>query len=488
MSKSWEQILGGYATDTLTEEEKQQLFEAALYDQTLFDTLADEEALKALLADPKSRQRILASLQATENPQKMAASHGSRLNWIRQPSSLAWAGSIAALGLVLIFGWQFEKEWGPVFKQVQEEELARSKKKEEVAFRSKPSDGAAENLRVQKPQPQTKSAQDPLASQPAPPRTVEQPVIAKASKDTERKKVASPQPSPQRAVRQDIKKELRKPVTPTPESAQVQNVPEETQSMVSSVGKRRVGEEDFQPSSQAAPFADQLRKEDARSSASEKEFFYRKEGKHADTAAEDRGGMRAQELLEGTLSGEEDMLEQRAPVLKGAQEAHLGAAVKSKRSIRYHFVRRVQQEDHDQTIDRERTSSNWQDVQLTIESNTPGHLYVLTSLDQGKWRFLNPETSDLTKSSDGAIMVRLGQSVRFLLSQLPDRRERQVASSIVVLLSSTPLSDLSTWLTVEKGHQPSVDTLDGGRPQEYIVIERSLNPNQPFRVEIPLPQ
>ncbi len=45
MPKSWEQILGGYATDTLTEEEKRQLFEAALHDQTLFDTLADEEAL-----------------------------------------------------------------------------------------------------------------------------------------------------------------------------------------------------------------------------------------------------------------------------------------------------------------------------------------------------------------------------------------------------------------------------------------------------------
>jgi hypothetical protein len=39
MSKSWEQILGGYATDTLTEEEKLQLFEAALHDQTLFDVM-----------------------------------------------------------------------------------------------------------------------------------------------------------------------------------------------------------------------------------------------------------------------------------------------------------------------------------------------------------------------------------------------------------------------------------------------------------------
>ena len=52
MSKSWEQILGGYATGTLTEEEKRKLFETALHDQTLFDALADEEALRVLLANP----------------------------------------------------------------------------------------------------------------------------------------------------------------------------------------------------------------------------------------------------------------------------------------------------------------------------------------------------------------------------------------------------------------------------------------------------
>ena len=49
MSKTWEQILGGYATDTLSQEEKHQLLEAALHDQLLFDALADEEALKSLL-------------------------------------------------------------------------------------------------------------------------------------------------------------------------------------------------------------------------------------------------------------------------------------------------------------------------------------------------------------------------------------------------------------------------------------------------------
>ena len=143
MSKSWDQILGGYATDTLTEEEKRQLFEAALQDQTLFDALADEEALKALLADTEARQRILASLQTSGEPQGGAPSSRSRLPWFRQPSSLAWAGSIAAMGLALIFGWQMEKDWGPLVEQEQDS-VERSipqdedDAKNEEAFRSQP--------------------------------------------------------------------------------------------------------------------------------------------------------------------------------------------------------------------------------------------------------------------------------------------------------------------------------------------------------------
>ena len=126
MSKFWEQILGGYATNTLTEEEKRQLFETALDDQTLFDALADEEALRALLADPEARQRILDSLQASGNPQRMAVPHSPRLRWFRQPASLAWAGSIAAMGLALIFGWQMEELWGPVVQEELEAERSAS--------------------------------------------------------------------------------------------------------------------------------------------------------------------------------------------------------------------------------------------------------------------------------------------------------------------------------------------------------------------------
>ena len=59
-----EKLLGGYATGTLTPEERAALFAAALESQALFDALADEEALRELLADPRARSELLAALRA----------------------------------------------------------------------------------------------------------------------------------------------------------------------------------------------------------------------------------------------------------------------------------------------------------------------------------------------------------------------------------------------------------------------------------------
>jgi hypothetical protein len=57
-SEQARKLLGGYATNSLTEAERKALFEAALDDQELFDALQQEEALKELLADPASRNQI----------------------------------------------------------------------------------------------------------------------------------------------------------------------------------------------------------------------------------------------------------------------------------------------------------------------------------------------------------------------------------------------------------------------------------------------
>ena len=97
-----EKLLGGFAADTLTPEEKQLLYTAALQDQQLFNALVDEQAFKELLSDPDVRRRLLASLE-----QKSASNAGDSLSWLdwfRRPAGLAFAGGLSAAALAVVLG------------------------------------------------------------------------------------------------------------------------------------------------------------------------------------------------------------------------------------------------------------------------------------------------------------------------------------------------------------------------------------------------
>ena len=63
-----QKLLGGYATGTLTPEERAALFEAALDDQDLFDQLAREQPLADLFADSTARAQLLAALEERPQP------------------------------------------------------------------------------------------------------------------------------------------------------------------------------------------------------------------------------------------------------------------------------------------------------------------------------------------------------------------------------------------------------------------------------------
>jgi hypothetical protein len=91
-----EKLLGGYATDTLNDQERRTLFEAALGNQALFDALADEQALRELLQDGPSRAHLLAALggERVSPLARLAA-------WLRRPPVLALAAAVAA-GIVTV--------------------------------------------------------------------------------------------------------------------------------------------------------------------------------------------------------------------------------------------------------------------------------------------------------------------------------------------------------------------------------------------------
>jgi hypothetical protein len=102
MNRDLEKLLGGFAADTLTPEERQQLFTAALHDQQLFNALADEQALKELLADPAVRRRLLQALNEAGSAPRV-----SSVSWFdsfRRPANLALAGGLATAAFAIVLG------------------------------------------------------------------------------------------------------------------------------------------------------------------------------------------------------------------------------------------------------------------------------------------------------------------------------------------------------------------------------------------------
>src|SRR6202035_4803543 len=85
-------LLGGFATDTLTDRERELLFTAALKNQELFGALADEQALRELLSDPAFRRQLLQALE----PEK----RGGVFAWMRRP--LFWAVAVSAMTALVI--------------------------------------------------------------------------------------------------------------------------------------------------------------------------------------------------------------------------------------------------------------------------------------------------------------------------------------------------------------------------------------------------
>jgi hypothetical protein len=100
-------LLGGYAAGTLTEQERNELLEAALHDQKLFDALADEEVLRQALDDDPFRRELAGML----NPRKPNLAERLAGWWIR-PTPLAWAGSLAAMAIVAVLVYRaHDPEW-----------------------------------------------------------------------------------------------------------------------------------------------------------------------------------------------------------------------------------------------------------------------------------------------------------------------------------------------------------------------------------------
>jgi hypothetical protein len=113
-----QKLLGGYATGTLTPEERQALFAAALDDQQLFDALAREQSLRDLLLDPAAKAQVMVALDA--------APDNARVPWYRhgwwRPAAVAAAMAGLAVMVVVV-----TRKQGPPPEAVTVAELAQDK-------------------------------------------------------------------------------------------------------------------------------------------------------------------------------------------------------------------------------------------------------------------------------------------------------------------------------------------------------------------------
>ena len=118
-------LLGGYATNSLTESERQALFEAAVGDQELFNALQDEEALRELLADPQSREKVR---RALEEPQPTVAPWWSR-RWVWGGTA---AAAVAAMAVAVVIQWNPPRRESPPSPLATRQEVAKAVVPEET--------------------------------------------------------------------------------------------------------------------------------------------------------------------------------------------------------------------------------------------------------------------------------------------------------------------------------------------------------------------
>ncbi len=184
------QLLGGYATGTLTPGERKTLFEAALNDPELFDALAQEQPLKEALDQPAVRRELAEILEARPGfGERFAA-------WFRWPYQVAAASALAVAVLTVIgivrFSepapqrvHQYAKAHAPVERQLgaPEQPQAKEVSKPEL-LRTAP---RASNLAIVKPRSAEPAAPPPppvrlaLPQAVAPPAIVTAPVMEQAA-------------------------------------------------------------------------------------------------------------------------------------------------------------------------------------------------------------------------------------------------------------------------------------------------------------------
>lgn len=377
-----EKLLGGYAADTLTAEERKFLYTAALNDQQLFNALADEQALKELLANPAVRRRLLQSLNTPRT--SGAGSSLAWMDWFRRPAGLAFAGGLAAAALAVVLG-----------TKIYQDSLQQ----------------AAQSVATEESKPSTPPTPAPPASQPVPPSVAEPqpkakentgPAIDLAKKDAlldkmvKRKRSAPLKPQEQTAS--DIARDSLKQRNEQDESRGQVEAPtaalSKTEGEVAASADRKLAASSASPDTTPAPVPMQAPGSapaagTVESTLSARALFYGGEAARADT------GMMAQEKEQAMKPLTESApplgrLERKRDQFALAGKAAGTAAQLRPLGLRYSFVVR-ETDGQDREVDAATASKSGGHARLTVEANQDAYLQVWMTVGSSTPQLLLPE-------------------------------------------------------------------------------------------------
>jgi hypothetical protein len=395
-----EKLLGGFAVDTLTPEEKQTLYTAALQDQQLFNALADEQALKELLSDPDVRRRLLASLK-----QKSASGFDGSLSWLdwfRRPAGIAIAGGLAAAALAVVLG-----------VKIYQDSLRQ----------------AAQSVATEEAKPVSPPAPIPPVSQPATPQAVEPQAKAKENvapaldlpkKDTLIGKLAQPErssPSPSKndrasdVARDSLKRrsEQDKPrrQTETPVTALSKSAEE-----VTSSADQKLAASSAPPAT--APEPKQIQTPDggqivATPALSARALFYGGEPGRADTRSMAKKQERAMKPL-AESAPQANRLERPLEGLSQLGKAEGTVAQLRPLGLRYSFIVRGT-DGQEREADAATAAKSIQLVFLTVEANQSAYLQVWKTVGSSTPQLLWPEK----ETGKISLKITAGQRQHILL-------------------------------------------------------------------------
>ena len=281
------------------------------------------------------------------------------------------------------------------------------------------------------------------------------------------------------------KDEVLKAEVPGDVSSSVEFPESGVPALVSPTGERRQDADLGQQLTQSSNLSDEEQKDDVATSSeamggvNATKGQKSDEGRHVPTSELDDLSFDQIALEQKSEMKEEDKEMGQPP---SVQEQFSNAKIKG---IRYRFVQEVSGEKGS-VINLEEFAESWKNLRLVIESNVPGHLYVLTSYAKNKWQWVKPLYVRKPSEPGGGITMEPFQSIEFSLGQLTNSLGKPMVSSIRVALSSQPLPNLNdVFGTKEAGKQRDSQVVDRQNNQVYVV-KKSVETQGPLVIEIPL--